>query len=389
MSFLLLMLSVALALSPFEKKALEYYREGNLVGALELLNAAGYEGPLREEIVNFFLLPPSAERFRGGEPKIRLKLAQGFKSLSLRCGSKVHLLYGGGKVPSLKFKSRGCLLILDGVELPLKNFEASLLSEQGLPALVLNLPLEEYLKGVVAGEVYAGWSAEALKAQAVAARTFALYNAAKREKKPYDLDASTNYQRFLPGSVPPSVEAAVEQTRGEVLTFKGKLIYAMYSSNDGGVGFSFKELLGLELPYLRGAPTAAVCDRFWELRWSRWEKKLPFEKLKELAADAGFKGKICHAELSGGPPRLVLFSCDGRGRLELPAAFFARLELGVPSSRFFVAGREKGALILKGRGFGHGLGMSQWGAFCLAQRGWDYRRILRFYYSGAELTKLY
>jgi stage II sporulation protein D len=237
------------------------------------------------------------------------------------------------------------------------------------------------------------WNDAALKAQAVAARTFALYNLAKRRNLPYDLDGTTLFQNFVGfKGINPKAEEIVRETRGEVLLFNGKLIYAMYSANDGGCSHSFEELFGINLPYLSTTEDGKLCN-LSNLKRSFWQKGITSEDLRNFLNSVGLTNfqPITFRVLRNGCGRglrITFVSTDGR-EITFPLAFFVRLSLHLPSDWFYAERKGSGYFVLKGRGFGHGLGMSQWGAYCLGEKGWNYKKILEFFYRGAVVKKIY
>jgi len=391
------------------RKGVAYLQTGNYIGALEIFHFLGnYRNSqtLYRAIAKFFS-PIPAEVFKS-EPLIRVAISR-FTEFELICPQRVEkvsfeaptkgsfgkLIYRRKVYEKLTLKGeRGCRLSINGNNygnLPL-DVEIDLVQYRGSAFVVLKLPLEFYLKGVLPSEVYTYWPLEALKVQAVASRTYALFNIyrAREAGRPFDVDSTTNYQVFrLPRRIFPKVAKAVDETRGEVITYKGSLIYAMFHSNSGGCTHSFEEITGLQLPYL--SRVRENCD-LRALKWSYWNKKLSKRWLKEyLSRLVGYFNPVdVRIERNScGRGLLITFLSERGEELTLPLAVFFRLEARIPSDWFFVIGKSGKDFILSGRGFGHGLGMSQWGAFCLSQRGWDYKRILKFYYRHTEIRKIY
>ena len=387
--------------------ALRYKERANYIGALEILRFLGnYKNAttLYGEIANFFK-PIPVKRLKG-EPLVRVKLTS-FERLTLVCSSEVYrfevsrkgeeveiLLNGermetfptiGGENCRLYTNRRFMGFIPKGGNLSVKLLK-------GEAVAILNLPLEEYLRGVLPAEVYPSWHIEALKAQAVASRTYALFNIyrAREAGKPFDVEASTNFQAFtLRRRGYPRIDEAVEKTRGEVLTYNGSLIYAMFNSNNGGCSHSFEEITGIKLPYL--SPVRTPVD-ISNLKWSRWKRHLPVERVENFLSRMGLAWKVSSLRVvrnKCGRGLLVIIQSMGGESLTLPLAVFFRLEMHLPSDWFYLKGREGNAFLLDGRGFGHGLGMSQWGAYRLANDGWNYRRILKLYYKGTQIKKVY
>ena len=392
------------------KRGLAYLQTGNYIGALEIFHFLGnYRNSrtLYRATAKFF--SPVPVKFFKKEPLIRVALSR-FTEFKLVCPKKVErvfyrispkgflrkIVYRGKTYKKLNLKGKkGCRIAINGYyygKLP-TDADIKLVEYRGSALAILKLPLEFYLKGVLPSEVYTRWPMEVLKAQAVASRTFALFNIyrAREAGRPFDVDGTITYQVFrLYSNVASKISKAVEETKGEVLTYKGSLIYAMFHSNSGGCTHSFEEITGLKLPYL--SSVKENCD-LKALKWSHWNRKLSKRWLKRyLSGLAGIFFNPVDVRVkrnSCGRGLFITFRSEGDKSLTLPLSIFFRLEAKIPSDWFFVIGKSGKNFLLAGRGFGHGLGMSQWGAYCLAQRGWDYRRILRFYYGGTEIRKLY
>ena len=246
------------------------------------------------------------------------------------------------------------------------------------------VPLERYVQGAVSGEVYASWPTEVLRAQAVVARTYALYERARNADQPQDLEASVISQRYAIGQVPTSIRRATRETRGQYLAFGGEPILAAFHASAGGQTASSLEVWGDALPYLKSvrSPDDSSPEHFWsyeidlsdfldalrEAGWAVGGDRLP--QISRLSASGRVEAlQIAGAELSGRELRQVL---GGRG---LRSALF-ELRVDGETVRFL------------GSGAGHGVGLSQWGARELAARGRTYRQILAHYYPGTELRRL-
>lgn len=257
-------------------------------------------------------------------------------------------------------------------------------------AVVNELGFEDYLKGI--SEVPVSWPIEAQKAQAIAARTYALSEVARKVNTAAraagaHLCATDACQVYagLAKERRPGAEAwvqAVEATRGHGLLYKGQPIVAKYSSSNGG-----RSVAG-GYPYLRsvGDPD----DRHSPLH--RWTSQLPLDQVR---AALGLGDPIVRAARSGDTVAVVVEQEDGaEAELTYPAADFrsrivravaapAGLPQSLPSGRFGVfADPANGVLVAQGEGWGHGLGMSQWGAYGKALRGMKAPDILAAYYAG-------
>ncbi len=252
------------------------------------------------------------------------------------------------------------------------------------------LPLEEYVAGVVAGEMKKDWPVPALAAQAIIARTFTLQKMQEGGSR-YGTDVSTDvaeFQAYAPESVTPNVREAVRRTRGLVVTYGGRYIRAYFHSCAGGITATAAE--GLEFtreptPYVkvvRDPPCADPSVQSWEARLSRAEVEAA---LRQLGAPAG--------DLSGAA--VVSRGPSGRAtRLRIGAAVVSapsfRMAVGPERMRSTLIESvrwEDNTLLLRGRGFGHGVGMSQWGALEKARRGWRAEDIIRYYFQGVRIER--
>jgi len=407
---LLLSLFFLLATSSFSKDlkdtlyklAKEYLLKGNYITALEIYTFLGNykDAQIRKkELIKFF--EPIKVQIKK-EPTIRVAFARHFKTFRVVCKKITRrgrfengsYLYKGRFVKELNIKVEGenCKLFVNGIlktYLP-KGVKVTLLNYRG-SLLVLKLPLELYVKGVLPGEIYISWPLEVLKAQAVASRTYALFNIvrAHEQGKPFDVGATVSYQVFAGFNQKfPKVEKAVNLTRGEFLIYKGGIIYAMFHSNSGGCTHSFKNLFGVDVGYLPSV--REPCD-ISTLKWSSWNKNLSKVSVKSFLKRLGLEFsrlenfKVLRTTCGRG--KEIIFKTDV-GVYKLPLSFFARLNLHLPSDWFFILSKSGRYYLLTGRGFGHGFGMSQWGAYCLGLKGWNYKEILKFYYH-AEIKSLY
>ncbi len=267
------------------------------------------------------------------------------------------------------------------------------------------LGLEDYLRGVVACEMGAGAPVEALKAQAVAARSYALANMGKHKSEGYDL-VSTIYDQVYRGvkAEYESTDEAVRETRGLVLVYRGKPAEARYHSTCGGKTAGASEILsGGRLSYLRGvndrgghlfSKKEAYCSASPHYSWSRTWTRDEFDDLVAKLIRSFFgedsPGKIRRVRTaktrSGRVKELVIVTSGGRFRVpgDQVRSFFG----GLPSTKFDIIFRGN-VVKMEGGGYGHGLGMCQWGAMGMAHDGSDVRRILKHYYPGTRLQKLY
>lgn len=244
------------------------------------------------------------------------------------------------------------------------------------------LPVESYLRGVVGEEMMASWPLEALKAQAVAARTFAYAHLNQYPQKPFDLYCTVKDQVY--GGITSETNAsleAVNATRGEILTYRGAPIQALFCDSTGGYTENSVDVWSYDFPYLKGVPDYdQAAPRYL------WQRLLTAKDLQSLA-DIGEIIEIKPSSLSETGRVKQLQLVGTKGTRELTGAQF-RSALKLNSTLFSVAPTAKGFLVV-GRGFGHGVGMSQWGAKAMALAGHPYDRILAHYYRNTvlEVTK--
>ena len=247
--------------------------------------------------------------------------------------------------------------------------------------LVNVLPLEDYLVGVLGSEMPKAFPLEALKAQAVAARTYALQKKLEQYGQPFHLGSSVISQVY--GGLKaedPRTREAVEATRGLVLTFDLQPIEAYFHASCGGKTESGANALGRDLPYLK--PVSCPCGK---LPTSQWSLSLTNDELKTALGTrpSGMKvdgrtptGRVKKVQVS---PTRSLDAVTFREKLG-----YTRLK-----SLQFELEPFKDGWAIHGQGFGHGAGLCQWGAKLLAEQGQDFRRILSHYYPGTELQVLY
>jgi stage II sporulation protein D len=254
--------------------------------------------------------------------------------------------------------------------------------------LIEELPLDDYVAGVLSGEMPATFPAEAQKAQAVAARSYALVKKIEAEAagRSFHLGASMLSQVYAGAAPNPAARAAAAATRGEVLVRGNEPVEAFFHAACGGRTERGLDALGRDLPYLVPVP----CDHCHHAPGARWTLQRSGAELGRALGLAGpltalrvaertGSGRVARVELQAGGQRLVLAGVDLRQRLgwsTLPSLAFEAKERG-------------GTFTFTGRGQGHGAGLCQWGAAGMAREGKGYRDILAHYYPGTELTKLY
>ena len=274
----------------------------------------------------------------------------------------------------------GAWLEIDG--LPYRGGVTVQVGEAETMLVINTVFVDDYLRGVLPAEMPPGWPAEALKAQAVASRTYAL--ASLEPAEPYDICATTDCQVY--GGVlveDDRTNAAITATTGEVVMFGQELAQTYYHSDSGGHVASSSEVWGAQLPYLsaRSDVQAVSPHRSWTFRLD------PARMQHDLQALGYAPGTVTGL-------RVVEYSDSGRavqadivttaGTIRLAGSLLSSTlrGWGMKSTRF----RMTGDLSATGDGWGHGVGMSQYGARSLASTGSHYAAILEFYYPQTVLS---
>lgn len=260
---------------------------------------------------------------------------------------------------------------------------------------VSQMDIETYVMGVLAGEMKNDWPEEALKAQAILARTFVLKFIETKDSKYEGADISTDVseaQAYSEADINDRVRAAVEETRGQVMSYEGELVQAWFHAHAGGK----TELPSVSLEYREADPPyLAATD-------SPDSEKAP-EDVQHWTATfdaAAFQKACADAGLATGLPETVEIGetgASGRAKTLLVngsavSAPSLRLQLGanaMKSTLLDSVSVEDGKVIMKGRGFGHGVGMSQWGAYGMAEEGATAEEIIRHYFQNIDIVRLW
>jgi stage II sporulation protein D len=262
--------------------------------------------------------------------------------------------------------------------------------KNGLLMVINELDVEEYLRGVIAAEVPYDWEFEVLKAQAVASRTYALYQKRTSGKRPYHILATVDGQVYSgKNGERESTARAVRETTGIVITYEGQVIPAFYHSSCGGHTENASELWGIDEPYLKGVD----CECQEISRYGLWEKRIPATKLATLLIRQGYRIKgITGIEMDSITPagRVRQITIRHAGGTTFIPAETLRAAVGysfLPSA-FFEPALKGNEVVFSGRGLGHGVGLCQWGAKEMARHGDDFKSILLHYYPGTILKRI-
>ncbi|MEM1210081.1 MAG: SpoIID/LytB domain-containing protein [Planctomycetota bacterium] len=304
-------------------------------------------------------------------------------------------------------------LVLHPVDMPIPGQPTRL--TPGIDA-VNHVDLEEYLPGVLARELYANWPEETFRAQAIAARSYALWERHRHQHRAHDLESTTASQAYVGLTQNPRANRAVAATRGTVLSHDGRVVPAFYCSAVGREAQDAAAVFADRTPPiapLRGGPRGAWDQPSPHYRWPTWRRPIDDASARVRAwAQASQHpaaaltrivriDTLAHVDRRQRPAGFTVQDSAGRSHRFTPVDLRLALNHTDPTlpalppnaalkssdCRFAVAGSV--LVAQDGHGYGHGVGMSQWGAHAMANAGHDHRAILAHYYPGAALTRLY
>lgn len=283
----------------------------------------------------------------------------------------------------------------DTVAVGKKIYQGSLILQRNSDETVTvidELGIEDYLLGVLPHEMDVNWPLEALKAQAVVARTFAYSHLGKYRGAGFDLTPDTRSQMFGGiGPISKAVQLAVSQTRGEVLGYKGQLLTVFYHAACGGHTTDPASIWGASEK--TPAPLRGVRDRTCAASpYGAWTAYFPYEDI--LGAIQGrnlIAGKIKSFKIGrrdkAGYAKDFKIKIDSE-EVTVGANDF-RNKIGnsdLKSTRIKKIAKRRNGIEFFGSGLGHGAGLCQWGARLQAGKGRQYEKILKFYYPGSVLS---
>ncbi len=273
--------------------------------------------------------------------------------------------------------------------------------EAGKLTAVNIVNIEDYLRGVVPSEMPSDWPAEALKAQAVAARNYALQSVETTRGDTFNVYNTMTSQVY--GGYDAETAAAnkaVEGTRGIVMLSGGKTVSAFFHSSSGGFTENSEDVWSGRLSYIRTKEDPYDKNS----KHYNWEVTYSADQVRDKLAASGYKFSkvtdVVELERTSSGARVMEIAVKGTGadgkslRVEIKNADKVRSALGLKSALFKFTNKydSRGNLTVigfKGSGWGHGLGMSQYGARGMAQKGYDYQEILKYYYSGIKFADDY
>ncbi|MHB9038290.1 MAG: SpoIID/LytB domain-containing protein [Armatimonadota bacterium] len=279
-------------------------------------------------------------------------------------------------------------LISTGISERIYRGSVEVTAKGGILKVVNVINVDDYLYGVLPVEMGESYPQEALRAQAITARTYALGNRRKHAAQGFDICDGTHCQTYGGVSAEkPKCNQAVIDTRGMVLTFSGRVASVMYSTDCGGATVNYDELRpGTSYPYLRGTiDPDDIQHTSWEQAFTLQDlsAKLAATRIKEatelrsiIVAKIGFSGRPLEIDITDGQEKTTI------------TAEKIRTALGLKSTMFTVETNADGKVTFKGKGSGHGVGLCQRGAKGLASAPHNYTcaQILSHYFPGTCIT---
>jgi stage II sporulation protein D len=262
------------------------------------------------------------------------------------------------------------------------------IKKDNLHLLVINhIELEDYIKGVLYNEASHYWPREALKALAVACRTFALNQMQANKDKDFDV-TSDIYSQVYGGKASERYRTnkAIEKTQGLVLTYNGKIFPAYYHATCAGKTEDASVLWNIDIAPLKGVNCGFCSDS----PHYKWHAVLSSDEIREKLGNSGYNIKnikdivILTRDSSGRIANLKIVSDEKE--IEISAKDLRNI-LGpnIIRSTNFTANVVSNDIVFEGLGWGHGVGMCQWGAYFMAKQGKGFEEILKYYYPGSNV----
>lgn len=388
---------------------------------VRLVNYIGDTSELTIQLIGeHFLLDPTLQLKEGVNYKLKVKNGK----ITIKGASEVYVFNGSFALIPQKYNEDHQIIINDRPYIGAMEF---IIENHNYIRPVNQLPLEDYLKGVIPLEVFPSWDIEALKAQSLAARTYAVSHLSET------MDDTTFYQVYGGYVWNQRTTKAVEETKDEVITYKNQLIEAFYSASNGGMTESNVNVWGGQSmsfypvkkdPYDPIHPWSYHLQRtqvnLEEIEWSNsnWWDSLIEEKdpiitsIKKWINRQGYPGDIIILSIPTFELSSNQFSSKRSVKGSVEVEFLQRLsdgtvlfgkisllDVNLNRIRPMIGGNifksylidslefNNGKYTMKGRGYGHGVGMSQWGASKMGESGKTYKEIIEFYFPGTHIMK--
>ena len=279
----------------------------------------------------------------------------------------------------------------DAIKIDSRRFRGDIQLIKGsdfLLSAINNIELEDYIKGILYHEASHYWPDDALRAQAIVCRSYAIYQMQENVSKDYDV-TSDIYSQVYGGSISERYRTnkAVSETKGLVLTYQGRYFPSYYHATCGGHTEDASLLWNIDMAPLRGVP----CNFCKDSPHFQWHNVLSEEEVRGQLIKAGYQLHniknimISQRDESGRVMNLKIRT--DKKDINIPAKDFRNI-LGpniVRSTNFSIKVVDHD-IVLEGFGWGHGVGMCQWGAYFMAKQGYSYKQVLEYYYPGSQIS---
>jgi len=268
--------------------------------------------------------------------------------------------------------------------------DVQLIKDNTKLSVINYIDLEDYVKGISVRETSHYWPIDSLKAQVIVFRTFAFYKMQENAQKDFDLTSDV-YSQLYGGRAAERyrINKVVDETAGLVLTYQGKIFPAFYHATCGGHTDDAVLLWNIDIPPLKGV----VCNFCQDSPHFKWHNVLSQEEVKDALAKGGLRIENIKDILILGRDKsnriTDLKIVDDKKDMKISAKDF-RNTLGpnvIKSTNFQVKVIDHD-IVFEGFGWGHGVGLCQWGAYFMAKQGYTYKQILGYYYPGTQISSI-
>lgn len=245
--------------------------------------------------------------------------------------------------------------------------------------------IENYLAGVMAGEIGSKISPDFLKVQAVCSRTYVYRGLGKHKNEGFDMCDKVHCQAYkgITYHQKKYLKACLETQNEVIMTSDGKLIDAVFYANCGGATANSEDVWPNAIPYLRSVPDANFCANTINTNWRKMLQKQEFlKKIGQYYKTNASSYKLYRDETG----RIKYLLVNNQQDLKITGEQLRRL-FGLKSARFTIT-EQGNYLYFIGKGFGHGVGMCQDGAFARSEAGWNYKKIIQHYYTNVEVKPI-
>ena len=254
------------------------------------------------------------------------------------------------------------------------------------------VPFEKYVKGVLAGEMPTEFELEALKAQAVAARSYVMKKMEDNRKEEYDVVDTVMNQVYLDDEILKNkwqdkfneknkrIKKAILETKGEYMTYDGKVVQAFFFSTSTGKTENSGEVFQEQLPYLKSVDSSWDKDVSPVFKEENQISLEDFYKKLDLEYNEKLNVEITKTTSTGRVKELKINNKKFQAN-----DVYKKLNL---RSTYFSIKQNNKTVLITTKGYGHGVGMSQYGALAMAKKGFNYKQILKYYYQGVKISKI-